>query len=455
MKQLIYLTFLLFAHFSYAQQKQTMSLQQCLEYAYTNSATLQKSLLDEQIAKAKVKETIGIGLPQINGSANFLYNFQLAPAFLPASFITPDSLRQFISPDADLAAVPGLFSPKYTTDVGITVNQIIFNGSYLVGLQASKTYTQLAKRNTEASKVTTAENVTKAYFSVLVARERITLLDNNLSRLDSLLKDVRALNKQGFAENIDLNRLEVTANNLRSEKNKVERLIQLSNELLKFQMGMPAQDQLEVTGSIRDFQLEQIPEENVKADYKSRIEYNTLETGIALSELSKKNAQSGYLPSLVAFGQMGSRTGTKYFANIGDFKNRWLGYGTIGLQLSVPIFDGFQKKYKVQQSKLELLKLEQDKKNLEKVIDFQTNQSQITLRNALESLEIQKRNMELAKEVVRVSQIKYKQGLGTSTDIVNAESAFKEAETNYYASLYDALIAKVDLDKALGKLVKN
>jgi len=288
MKQLIYLTFLLFAHFSYAQQKQTMSLQQCLEYAYTNSATLQKSLLDEQIAKAKVKETIGIGLPQINGSANFLYNFQLAPAFLPASFITPDSLRQFISPDADLAAVPGLFSPKYTTDVGITVNQIIFNGSYLVGLQASKTYTQLAKRNTEASKVTTAENVTKAYFSVLVARERITLLDNNLSRLDSLLKDVRALNKQGFAENIDLNRLEVTANNLRSEKNKVQRLIQLSNELLKFQMGMPAQDQLEVTGSIRDFQLEQIPEENVKADYKSRIEYNTLETGIALSELSKK-----------------------------------------------------------------------------------------------------------------------------------------------------------------------
>jgi outer membrane protein TolC len=103
---------------------------------------------------------------------------------------------------------------------------------------------------------------------------------------------------------------------------------------------------------------------------------------------------------------------------------------------------------------LELLKLEQDKKNLEKAIDFQTNQSQITLRNALESLEIQKRNMELAKEVVRVSQIKYKQGLATSSDVVNAETSFKEAETNYYAALYDALIAKVDLDKALGKLVK-
>ncbi|MCU0438237.1 MAG: TolC family protein [Raineya sp.] len=455
MKQLIYLTLLLLANFSYAQQKHNMTLQQCLEYAYTNSATVQKSMLDEQIAKAKVNETIGIGLPQINGSASLSYNFELRGIPFPPGFFLPDSLRNTIPPDAELAMVRSPFSAAYEGNLGLSINQIIFNGSYLVGLQASKTYTQLAKRNTETSKISTAENVTKAYFSLLVAKERITLLDNNLSRLDSLLKDVRALNKQGFAENLDLNRLEVTANNLRSEKNKVERLIQLSNELLKFQMGMPAQDQLEVTGSIRDFQLEQIPEQNVKADYKSRIEYNTLETGIALSELAKKNVRSGYLPSLVAFGQMGYSTGARYFASIGDFKNRWLGYGTVGLQLNVPIFDGLQKKYKVQQSNLELLKLEQDKKNLEKVIDFQTNQSQITLRNAIESLEIQKRNMELAKEVVRVSQIKYKQGVGTSSDIVNAESAFKEAETNYYASLYDALIAKVDLDKALGKLVKN
>jgi outer membrane protein TolC len=449
MKNVIFLLFLWFSGGLYAQQKSTMSLQQCLEYAYTHSATIQKSLLDEQIAKAKVKETVGIGLPQVNGTTSLLYNFELSPAFLPPNFLNPAA-----PPDAEFVAIRGLFTPRYSSEVGLTINQIIFNGSYLVGLQASKTYAQLSKKNTEASKISVAENVTKAYFSLLVAKERITLLDNNLARLDSLIKDVRALNKQGFAENIDLNRLEVTANNLRSEKSKVERLIQLSNELLKFQMGMPAQDELEIIGSIRDLQLEQIPEENIKADYKSRIEYNTLETGIALSELNKKNVRSGYLPSLVAFGQMGYQTGARNFSSIGDFSNRWLGYGRVGLQLSIPIFDGLQKKYKVQQSSLELLKLEQDKKNLEKAIDFQTNQSQITLRNALESLEIQKRNMELAKEVVRVSQIKYKQGLATSSDVVNAETSFKEAETNYYAALYDALIAKVDLDKALGKLVK-
>jgi len=449
MKQLISMMFLFVSFSLHAQQKQVMNLQQCLDYAYTNSSTIQKYMLDEQIAKAKVNETVGIGLPQINGSANLLYNFELAPNFFPANFFDPTAPA-----DADFIARRGIFVSRYSSDVGVSINQIIFNGSYLVGLEASKTYVQLAKKNTDASKVGVAENVTKAYFSLLVAKERITLLDNNLSRLDSLLKDVRALNKQGFAENIDLNRLEVTANNLRSEKSKVERLIQLSKELLKFQMGMPAQDELEVTGSIRDFQLEQIPEQNIKADYKSRTEYNALETGIALSGLNKKNTMSGYLPSLVAFGQMGYQTGTNYFSNIGDFKNRWLGYGRVGLQLNVPIFDGLQKKYKLQQNRLDLLKLEQDRINLEKAIDFQTNQSQITLRNAVESLEVQKRNMELAKEVVRVSEIKYKQGLGTSTDIVNAETAFKEAETNYYASLYDALIAKVDLDKALGKLVK-
>ncbi|MDX1905113.1 MAG: TolC family protein [Thermonemataceae bacterium] len=449
-KQFIFLFFLFAQIQVFGQEKRQMTLQQCLEYAYTNSTTLQKASFDEQIAKAKINETIGIGLPQINGSAQLLYNFELRPAFLPPSFLDPSAPA-----DAEFVAVKGLFAPKFQADAGITINQLIFNGSYLVGLQASKTYAQLAQKNTQASKVNVAENVTKAYFSYLVAKERATLIDNNLGRLDSLIKDVNALNKQGFAENIDLYRLEVTANNLRSEKAKVERLIQLSNELLKFQMGMPIQEDLEVLGSIRDFQLVQVSGEEIKANYKDRIEYSTLETATTLAQLNLKNVKVGYYPSLVAFGQMGYSTGAKYFENIGDFSNRWLSYGTIGLQLNVPIFDGLQKKYKMQQNRLELLKLEQDKRNLEQAIDFQTKQSQITLRNALTTLEVQTRNMELAKEVVRISEIKYKQGLGTSTDVVNAETAYKEAETNYYAALYDALIAKVDLDKATGKLIQN
>jgi outer membrane protein len=438
---------------AFAQEKRTMTLEQCIEYAYQNTALMQKSVLDEQIAQAKNQEYLGIGLPQINGSAQLLYNFELRPAFLPAFFLAQGSGSP-PDPDAEFVPVRGIFAPRYQGDAGITISQLIFNGSYFVGLQAAKKNKELSKQTTQANKISTAENVTKAYYSLLVAKERARLIDANIARMDSLIKDVKALNKQGFAENIEVTRLEVTANNLKAEKMKVERLIELSKELLKLQMGMPVQEEFEVAGSIRDYQLEQIPDSEVKAEYQNRAEYQILETAITLNKLNLKNKQIGAYPSLVAIGQMGYATGARYFSNIGDFSNRWLGYGTVGLQLSVPLFNGMQRKYQVQQARLEILKLEQDKQNLQKAIDFQTRQAQITLKNALTTLEAQKRNMELAKEVLRVSQIKYKQGVGSSVEIINAETAYKEAETNYFAALYDALIAKVDLDKAIGKLGK-
>lgn len=438
---------------AFAQEQRTMTLEQCIAYAYQNTALMQKSMLDEQIAQAQNQEYLGIGLPQINGSAQMLYNFELRPAFLPAFFLAQGNGTP-PDPDAEFVPVRGIFAPRYQGDAGITISQLIFNGSYFVGLQAAKKNKELTKQNSQANKVTTAENVSKAYYSLLVAKERAKLIDANIARLDSLIKDVKALNRQGLAESIEVTRLEVTANNLRAEKMKVERLIELSKELLKFQMGMPMQEEIEVAGSIRDYQLEQIPDSEVKSEYRNRIEYQILETATTLNKLNLKNKQVGAYPSLVAIGQMGYATGARYFYNVGDFSNRWLGYGTVGLQLNVPLFSGMQRKYQIQQSRLELLKLEQDKQNLQKTIDFQTRQAQITLKNALTTLEAQKRNMELAKEVLRVSQVKYKQGVGSSVEIINAETAYKEAETNYFTALYDALIAKVDLDKALGKLGK-
>ncbi len=438
---------------AFAQEKRTLTLEQCIEYAYQNTALMQKSVIDEQIAQAQNQEYLGIGLPQINGSAQLLYNFELRPAFLPAFFLAQGSGSP-PDPDAEFVPVRGIFAPRYQGDAGITISQLIFNGSYFVGLQAAKKNKELSKQTSKANKITITENVSKAYYSLLVAKERATLIDANIARMDSLIKDVKALNKQGLAENIEVTRLEVTANNLRAEKMKVERLIELSKELLKLQMGMPVQEEIDVAGSIRDYQLEQIPDSEAKAEYQNRAEYQILETAITLNKLNLKNKQVGSYPSLVAIGQMGYATGARFFSNVGDFSNRWLGYGTVGLQLSVPLFNGMQRKYQVQQARLEILKLEQDKQNLQKTIDFQTRQAQITLKNALTTLEAQKRNMELAKEVLRVSQVKYKQGVGSSVEIINAETAYKEAETNYFAALYDALIAKVDLEKAIGKLGK-
>ncbi len=441
-------------------QNNSFTLEQCLEYAYKNSTTIRKAELETQNAEAKVKDIRSIGLPQVNGNVQFIDNYKIQTSFLPARFFNPNA-------PAEAAPVGVKFGTTYLGNATAQVTQLIFNGSYIVGLQAANTYKQLAAKSLEASKITITENVTKAYLLLIVNKERIKLLDNNIARVDSFFSDTKKLQKQGFVEQLDIDRLEVSLNNIKSEKTKIEGIIKLSNEILKFQMGMPAENVLEVQGDIASYQLTSINPSQVKdstsqvkkdsilhekADYKNRIEYALLDVNTKLLTLDLKNKRWGYLPTLSAFLQTGMNTGVNEFQQWGDFKNKWFGFGSFGFRLDVPIFDGLQKKYKIQQSKIELLKVEEDRKSLELAINFQTNQAKITLANAQASLEIQKRNQTLATEVLRVTKVKFKQGVGSNIEITNAEAAAKDAETNYYNALYDALIAKVDLDKALGKL---
>ena len=435
-----------------AQEKSTtqnsFTLEQCLDYAYKNATTIRKAELETQNAEARVKDVRSIGLPQVTGNVQFIDNYNIQTNFLPARFFNPNA-------PIDAPPVGVKFGTTYLGNATLQVSQLLFNGSYIVGLQAANTYKQLAAKSLEASKITITENVTKAYLLLIVNKERIKLLDNNIARVDSFFSDTKKLQKQGFVEQLDIDRLEVSLNNIKSEKTKIEGIIKLSNEILKFQMGMPADNVLDVQGDITSYQLANTEAISEKADYKNRIEYSLLETNNQLLLLDLKNKRWGYLPTLSAFLQTGFNTGVNEFTQWGDFKNNWFNFGLFGFRLDVPIFDGFQKKYKIQQSKIELLKLDEDKKSLELAINFQTNQAKITLANAQASLEIQKRNQTLATEVLRVTKLKFKQGVGSNIEITNAEAAAKDAETNYYNALYEALIAKVELDKALGKLGKK
>jgi outer membrane protein len=432
-----------------AQEKPTVTnnsftLEQCLEYAYKNATTIRKAELEIQNADARVKDVRSIGLPQVNANVQFIDNYNIQTSFLPAKFFNPNAPEG--SPPVGVK-----FGTTYLGNATLQVSQILFSGSYIVGLQAANTYKQLAAKSLDASKVGITENVTKAYLLLIVNKERIKLLDNNISRVDSFFSDTKKLLKQGFVEQLDIDRLEVSLNNIKSEKTKIEGIIKLSNEILKFQMGMPADNTLDIQGDISTYQLTTNDTEE-KVDYTNRIEYKLLDVNTKLLTLDLKNKRWGYMPTLSAFLQTGMNTGVNGFQQWGDFKNNWFSFGLFGFRLDVPIFDGLQKKYKIQQSKIELLKVQEDKKSLELAINFQTNQAKITLQNAQASLEIQKRNQTLAAEVLRVTKIKFKQGVGSNIEITNAEAAAKDAETNYYNALYDALIAKVDLDKALGKL---
>ncbi len=429
--------------------KFSFSLKQCIDYALQNQEAMKNAVLDEAIAGAKVKEIRGIGFPQINGSIGLTNNDPLRRMFIEGTGTPSFFTGGTIIPAGEVFAVPNFFQLKAGGDAGITVNQILFSSSYLVGLQAAKTYKELSAKATEQTRIQVIEAVTKAYYMVLVNQERIKLFDKNISRLDSLLAQTRLMNKNGFVEQIDVDRIEVADNNLKTEREKFNGLLELSLLLLKFQMSLPLQADLSLTEKIGDFKVDGAVQQ--KSDYTNRVEYGLLKSQRRLQELDLKNYKLGNLPTIVAFANVGEFSQSPEF-NYFTKQNLWYGYGMYGLSMNIPLFDGTQNIYRIKQAKLKLQKIDNDLTGFEEAVNLQMRSAGISLKNNLTALDAQKKNIALAEQVAKATKSKYKQGVGTSLEVTSAETSLLEAQTNYFNALYDALVSKVDYDKANGNI---
>lgn len=420
-----------------------LTLQECVRIALDNSVKLKNAKLDNQLAQAKVGEVRAIGLPQANASVSFSDNFKVPKAFLPGEVVggEPGTF------------VPVEFQPQYAGQAGLQINQLVFDGSYFLGLKAARVYTQLSEKAIEQSQIEVTENVSKAYYGVLVSKERMGLVDANIQRIDTLFRQTKILYENGFVEKIDVNRIEVTLNNLKTEKSKLKRIKDLSMSLLKFQMSLPQDEDIKVAGALKDMKFER--EVDISFDPMQRIEYRLMQVQENLDEMNIKQYKVQYLPQLGASFSYGFNAGSGELADMFNFSDFWFGNGSIGLQLTIPVFDGLRKQFLIQQGRLSLRKTQNNMADFTRAVDFQVKQSHLQYQNAVESLENQERNMTLAKEVYRVTRIKYEEGVGSSLEVTEAETAYKEAETNYYAALYDALITKIDLKKAQGRLQED
>ena len=456
------------------QAAQSFTLEQCIEYALQNSINVQNNVLDKQIAAAKVRETIGIGLPQISASASVVHNQKL-PRFFSAYGVAqgfagkddngnPNLDIPGLNP-TDIVASQNFFQLKSSGNLGLSINQLIFNGSYLVGLKATSVYKDLAVKQGNQTKQEIIQQVMKAYYGVLINKERITLFANNVARVDSLLRNTKALNQNGFAEGIDVDRIRVTLNNLLAERNKFLNLNELGLELLKFQMNYPMEKPIDVLGNINEVQVDtNLEQYKENWDYKIRPDYQVLETNRKLQELNVKNQQAAFMPTLNAFASVGYttqspnvlgvfKTNTNFTDNGKVGPDMWYNFSQFGISLGVPIFSGMQRHYKLQQEKLNLLKVENGFRSLKNGIDLEIKQSSIVFENAVTTLQAQRENMELAANVARITKIKYEQGVGSNMEVIDAENSLRQAQTNYYGAMFEAMVAKVDLDKAYGKLL--
>ena len=440
----ILLILLILTSFSLKSQSQKLSLSECIDLAIENNENLKNSILEEKISKALSNEYLSIGFPQINFDGGIKYNHEVPKSLLDISRFMPGV------PEGTEQEVQ--FGQAYDGRVDLFVNQMIFNGSYFVGLSAAKELVKLSEKMTERNVIDIHESVSKAYYTTLNTKSRVDLVDSNIDRLDALLKQTKSLYENGFVEKLDLDRIQVSFNNLKSEKIKADRLYDLSLAVLKFQIGLPVDKKIEL--------IEEFNEELVTAftfdlnefDYSKRIEYSILQTDKNLKFYELKNNRSQYLPQVYANYNYGYNTSASQ-SNIFFESDRWKKFGTFGLQVIVPIFDGFLKRSRINQSKFKIEQVENQMLFLERSINLQINQSLAAYQNSKESLKIASENLVLAQDVYFASEKKYAQGVGSNLELIDSNNSLKIAQNQYYNSLYESIISIIDIKKTLGILM--
>src|SRR5665213_1164192 len=326
MKQVIFIVFFIMgaALTGFSQQappnNQTynFSIADCINYAYAHQDSVVNAGLDVKSAAYHVKEITGQGLPQLNGTASFTDYLKIPTTLLPGEIF-----------NAPGTFIPVKFGVKYQSNLALNGTQTIFDPSYLVGLQGRKTYKELYERNYTRSKIATNVMVTKAYYQVLVSVEQLRILQEDIDQLKQQVNETTARNKQGLVELVDVDRINVQYNTLVTKKDNTLRLLGLNYDLLKFQMGMPIEDDLLLKDRLEDVKLEPSVDDaiNDTAVYRNRIEYNLLETQEKLNEYDVKLKKGQFLPKLTANGSYASSYQNNSFGSLynSNFPSSYIG----------------------------------------------------------------------------------------------------------------------------------
>jgi len=421
------------------------SRKDCIGYALENSNTMKNAKADVISAKYFLVENRAIGLPQISAGFQVQDAPILATSPVPGEFFGQPGTTQFSA-----------FQPRSSALGELELSQLLFDGRYIIALRVSRVYNELARRNAKRSEVETITAVSKAYYAVLINEKRLALFDANKERLTKILSEAQAQKDNGFAQQIDVDRLQVSLNNLETEQENAKRLVVITRSLLKFQMGLPPDAMLELTDVIDESDVTVGQEDLTKTlNPESRVEYGIFKTNIRLNEMDVLRYRAGFLPTLSGRARYATQSFQPDLAQTMQTGRFWVQGLQWSIGLNIPIFDGFMKNAQVQQAKMRLLKSRNDLENLQNNLTLQHETARTNMLNALKQLEIQKRNVTLAESVYRIAQARYKEGIGTNLELVEAESSFKTSQTNYINALLETYVNRVELQQALGLITAD
>ncbi len=442
-------------------QRHEMSVQQVIDYARKNNLQVKNALLDIRYQEAQNREITAAAFPKLNGSLSTTYNPNIATQVIP-NFISPATYQVLIDEGvkdgngnpitmpSDFGFIPAQFGTKYSATVGASLTQLLFDGQVFVGLQARQTSLDFRNAGAEVVDEQIRANIYKIYYQLIVGKTQIDLLNTNIDRLTKLQKDTRAIFESGFAEKLDVDKVTVQLSNLQTEKNRA--LNQLSNGYygLKVLMGMPVKDELVLTDTLSDAQLMEGMLEAQDYAYDDRKDYKYAKLGQKLNEFNIRRYKLSLIPTISLSGNYAKnaqRNKWNFFGS-GD----WFTISSINASIQVPIFNGFYTRSKIQQAKIDLQRTNDQLENMRNNIDNEVVVARNNFNTAIGSLDYQRKNMTLAENVYQQTKKKYEVGTGSQTEINTAQADLKLAQTNYITALYDAVVARIDYLKALGKL---
>ncbi len=420
--------------------KHAFTAKECVDYAHKNNVQVKNALLNVQIQQEINRDVTSAALPTLSGVISGNDYLKIPTSLLPGEI--------FGQPAGTY--IPVQFGTKYNANAGLQFQQLLFDGQVFVGLQARSTSIAFSNKNVEVTEEMIKTNVYKIYYQLVAGKTQIDIYDANLERLKKLLSDTKALYENGFVEKLDIDKISVQISNLETEKFKALNSIEIGYQALKTLIGMPTKDELVLT--------EQINEEKIKKDfaidttftYADRKDFQYLDLAKQLNELNIKRYKMSYLPTLALSGSYTKNAQRNQFNFFG--KGDWFTTSFVGLNLSVPIFSGFSKSSHVTKSQLELQQTVNQIDNLKLTIDNEIETAKLNFHAAVITLDYQKKNMLLAENVFNQTKKKFELGTGSNTEITAAETDLRTAQANYINALYSAIIAKVDYNKAIGKL---
>ena len=427
------------------EEKMAISLDEAINFAIENSYNTKASKNDIKSATEKVWETTTIGLPQINGAIDYQNNLKQQVSLLPAE-ITGGPAGTF---------TPVIFGTKQNIGASITLKQLLFDGSYLVGLQASRTYLKISKQANEKTELLTREAVINAYGNVLVSENSISILEKNLKIIKKNLSDVKKIYENGLNEQEDIEQLEITLGNLNSQLNSVKRMKSIAYKMLNLSIGNPIETELTLTDTLDSLVKNNISLDIVSEEFSisNHVDFKIAENDRESKRLLLKLEKSKALPTLSAFVNYGTQGYSETFSFLKN-EQEWFKSSLLGVSLNIPIFSSLGRSSKTKQATIALenadIKLKETKQRLSLMAEKARNDYQLSIENYSTT----KKNVGLAERIENKQRIKFFEGLSSSFDLLQAQNQLYSQQQNYIQSMLDVIAKKATLENALNIPIK-